>query len=124
LVVDDEAALARVTTRLLQRLGYNAVAESDPASALARLRASPGEFNLLFTDLTMPHTTGVELAVEALKVCPNLPILVCTGFSSYWERDALKSLGIRDLLYKPLSPASLAHAVRQALAPLPAPSAA
>jgi PAS domain S-box-containing protein len=115
LVVDDEPALARVTTRLLQRLGYNATAETDPEKALARLRANPREFQLLFTDLTMPHTTGVELAVEALKACPNLPVLVCTGFSSYWERDALKNLGIKDLLYKPLSPGSLAIAIRQAL---------
>jgi PAS domain S-box-containing protein len=115
LVVDDEPALARVTVRMLQRLGYQAAAETDPTRALARFRDNPREFDLLLSDLTMPGTSGFELAMAVLKLRPSLPILLCTGFSPSLEREALQKLGICDILYKPISPSMLAQALHGAL---------
>ena len=81
LLVDDEAQLCRLEEKLLQRLGYQVSAFTDSLAALKAFRKNPGKFDLVITDSSMPKLSGLELAQELLRLRPNLPIILATGFS-------------------------------------------
>ena len=103
------------TSKILERLGYDVTALSSSPDALAAFRQAPESFDLLITDQTMPHMTGGELSVEALKTRPDLPIILCTGFSEALSSDAAADIGIRHYLQKPVPLKALARTVRLAL---------
>lgn len=77
--------------------------------------ADPTAFDLLITDLTMPQVTGAELATQALAVRPDLPIIMCTGYSEIISEEQAKAIGIREYVLKPLVAQKLAEVVRSAL---------
>ena len=81
LLVDDEPAVMEMGTRLLEHLGYKVTSQTDSVSALEVFRSSPDEFDLIITDYTMPKLTGLDFAREVLRIRPDIPILLCTGFS-------------------------------------------
>jgi DNA-binding NtrC family response regulator len=74
---------------------------------------------LVITDQTMPYMTGEELAAAIRRQRPELPVILCTGFSHTMTRDKAAALGLRAFLFKPLVTRDLALAVRQALTPTP-----
>jgi len=115
LVVDDEERLAIAIQRMLEHLGYKALAMTGSAATLSLFRQQPDRFDLLVTDYTMPGMTGIELAKEIIGVRPGFPIILCTGFSEKISEDAVKSVGIRTLLIKPVTLRSLAETVRGVL---------
>ena len=117
LVVDDEPALARIAERALLRAGCAVRAVLDAASAMELLRAAPDAVDVLVTDLTMPGTSGLELAAEALMLRPGLPILLVSGYSVMITEDDLQAKGISAVLQKPFTTEELARAV-MALAPV------
>jgi len=117
LFVDDEAALADIGRELLESLGYEARAETDPRQALARFQADPGAFDLLITDQNMPGLAGSELARAALALRPGLPVLMLTGFSESITPEGARAIGIRELLLKPVLRRDLAAAIESALRP-------
>ena len=116
LFVDDEAALAEIGQELLESLGYEVVAETDPLRALARVREAPRSVDLLITDQNMPGLTGADLTRQVLALRPDLPVLMLTGFSETITREKAKALGIREFLLKPILRRDLAKAVEDALA--------
>jgi FixJ family two-component response regulator len=63
----------------------------------------------------MPTMTGVEVATELLRLRPGLPLIIATGFNANWTVDAVRALGVHDLVAKPLSAASLAQTIHRAL---------
>jgi CheY-like chemotaxis protein len=93
------------------------VGVSDPNLALAKLKESPHAYSLAITDLTMPGITGIELATRFLRLKPNLPIILVTGYSGSITPAAAKALGIRELLFKPLTLAAAAQAINRVLSP-------
>jgi len=115
LLVDDEAAVREVEKAMLESLGYTVTAYSEPQEALAAFTAAPGQFDLLITDMTMPQMTGDRLAVKILAIRPNLPIIVCTGFSELINRESARALGIRDFISKPLVRHDFARIIRAVL---------
>jgi CheY-like chemotaxis protein len=116
LFVDDEPALTLMGRKILGRLGYTVQTANTPVEALEAVRADPAGFDLVITDLTMPEMTGTELAEKLLAIRPDLPVVLCTGFSDRVNDDTLKAMGVRGLLLKPLTIQELAHAVRVAIA--------
>jgi PAS domain S-box-containing protein len=116
LVVDDEEALCVSLTQLLTRLGYQVVAKSKPEEALELFRASPDEFALVLTDLTMPGMTGLELSQHLLMIKPSAKVTLMSGFSGTWTPASVRTLGLIDMLVKPLSAASLADGVARGIA--------
>jgi PAS domain S-box-containing protein len=116
LLIDDEAPIVFATSILLRRLGYVVAAHGDPREAWEAFAADPSAFDLVISDMTMPHLTGVELAGRIFERRPDLPILLTSGFSGGWTPDALQSIGVKRLLAKPISAESLAVALREALA--------
>jgi two-component system cell cycle sensor histidine kinase/response regulator CckA len=119
LIVDDEADIAHIVASILKRLGYNPRTETSSLAALAEFRNRPDSFRLLITDQTMPDLTGLELSLEFLKIRPGFPIIICTGFSERISESNIRAHGITKYLLKPITFASLAESVAQALANSP-----
>jgi PAS domain S-box-containing protein len=117
LVVDDEPELAKALKSMLEHLGYRVASRTNGIEALEAFRHQSGEerFDLVVTDLTMPHLTGMELAREVLELQPTLPVLLCTGFSEGMDSEKARNLGIRGYFLKPFILKELAGIVRAAL---------
>jgi two-component system, cell cycle sensor histidine kinase and response regulator CckA len=115
LVVDDEVDLAAVICAKLQNLGHDAVECHHPHKAWTLFRGDPHSFDLLFTDQTMPGMAGDQLA-EALRVIrPDLPVIVCSGYGARVGEARLREIGAVALLSKPVTTATLARVVMEAL---------
>jgi signal transduction histidine kinase len=115
LLVDDEEIQVRSLQNMLERLGYRVIGKTDPREVLEIFKAQPDAFDLLITDQTMPHLTGGKLAQELLGIRPDLPIILCTGFSEVIHEEDAKALGIREFAMKPLTVRDMADRIRRAL---------
>lgn len=115
LIVEDEVQLGDFGRRALERLGYRVRLCHNSAEALEAFRSRPMDFDLLITDLTMPGMNGLDLAQATLRIRPDLPVILTTGFEGKMKTERIHELGIRELLLKPSSLESLAQAVRRAL---------
>lgn len=117
LVVDDEPALTVVLQKILDRLGYRVEYRTNAVEALElfRSRVDNEPFDLVVTDMTMPHLTGVDLARELHQVAPKSPVIVCTGFNEQISEDRTRGLGINGFLTKPVIARELAEMVRKVL---------
>jgi PAS domain S-box-containing protein len=115
LVVDDEKSLAVLLKSILERLGYQAVAETSPVEALKDFQQEPGLFDLVITDMTMPQMTGSELVARLMEIRPDIPVILCTGYSEGIDEARAAGLGIRAFLLKPLMLRKLAETVRRVL---------
>jgi len=115
LFVDDEASLVSLNHQRLERLGYEVKSTQDPLEAMKLFRSDPDLFDLVITDMTMPRMTGDELAQEILKVRPNLPVILCTGYSEKISESSAKEIGIRKYIEKPVDIQKLAITVREVL---------
>ncbi len=120
LFVDDEEAIADLGRQSLESLGYRVTATTSSLEALELFRRDPHAFDVVVTDQTMPELTGANLARELLTLRPDLPIVLCTGFSRAVNSDSARQLGVRRFLPKPASIGDLGRAVRQALDTAPA----
>ncbi|MEE9148457.1 MAG: ATP-binding protein [Candidatus Tectomicrobia bacterium] len=116
LFVDDEETLARLGQGMLQRLGYDVVARTSSTKALEAFRAMPERFDLVITDQTMPHMTGEMLVKELQRIRPDIPIILCTGFSHVMHAEKAQALGIEAFLMKPVIARDLAVTIQQVLA--------
>ena len=115
LYVDDEAALADMGKQMLEYLGYEVVTRTSSVEAVELFRRHPDRFDLIITDMTMPNMTGLDLAQELTRIDPDIPIILCTGFSQQISKDKAKMVSIRELVMKPVLLEDLAGAVRRAL---------
>ena len=102
LFVEDEEALARLGEEAMRKLGYEVMVRTSSLEALEAFRANPFRYNAVVTDQTMPHMTGEALSRELLQIRPDVPIILCTGFSHSMTLEKAKAMGIRAFLLKPL----------------------
>jgi PAS domain S-box-containing protein len=115
LFVDDEESLTLLGQKMLQQLGYTAVVRTNSIEALQAFRADPFRYDLVITDQTMPNLTGDALARELLSIRPDLPIILCTGFSYTVTPEKATALGIRAFLMKPILSHELAQTIQRVL---------
>ncbi|SPF32387.1 Multi-sensor hybrid histidine kinase (fragment) [Syntrophobacter sp. SbD1] len=115
LFVDDEQVLADLGKEILESLGYSVTAKTGSLEALQAFSGEPYSFDLIITDMTMPEITGRELAKEIMAIRTNIPIILCTGFSDQINPKQAKEAGIRELVIKPYTVASLAKTIRRVL---------
>jgi PAS domain S-box-containing protein len=115
LFVDDEKTLVDTGKGILEHLGYEVITRTSGIEALEAFRAHPDRFDLVITDMTMPNMTGVELTKEIMKMQPDIPIILCTGYSEMISEDRAKVIGMKEFLLKPLGVRNLAATVRKAL---------
>ena len=115
LLVDDEENVLKVEKKMLDRLGYRVVPQIDPEIALDLVKENPNGFDIVITDMTMPKMTGEALVKEIHQINPEMPLIICTGYSDNLGRELMKKTGARALLIKPMSMPELATEIRNAL---------
>lgn len=115
LFVDDEGALAFLGQTMLTDLGYRVTSCTDGLEALKVYQSDPGSIDLVITDMNMPGLSGSELATEIMKLRPDQPIILCTGYSDYMNSEKALKLGIKAFVMKPLARGMLASLVRKVL---------
>ncbi len=113
--VDDESFIADLGAEMLEVYGYKVQKFTDPVKALELIRGNPDAFDMLITDMTMPGMTGEHLARKVLELRPDMPVILCTGFSEQMNAEKAERLGIKKFLIKPVSPKELARSVRDLL---------
>ncbi len=115
LFVDDEALQVDLATQMLDRMGYRVTAYNRSTEALAAFRSQPDAFDLVITDMTMPELTGDRLALEILAIRPDVPVILCTGYSEQISEEKAADLGLKGFAMKPLIMADLEALIRRAL---------
>jgi PAS domain S-box-containing protein len=98
--VDDDEVMLLMVSHLLERLGYRATCLSDPAVAIAAVRAHPEEYDVVVTDYNMPPMSGLDVAGAVRSVCPDLLVVISSGFISDELRLAAADLGVFDVMRK------------------------
>ncbi|MBI3495934.1 MAG: PAS-domain containing protein [Proteobacteria bacterium] len=116
LLIDDDRKLLSVTQEVLTRLGYTVESSAEPARALELFRERPTAWDLVISDLAMPRMPGEVLSAEMLKVRPDLPIIMLSGFISDKDDAFLRALGVRAIVTKPVLPDEIDMAIRSVLA--------
>lgn len=112
---DDEPRVARLGQEILESLGYTVEAMTSSKVALERFGEDPARFDIIVTDQTMPHLTGDAFAREILRIRPDMPIVLCTGFSERLDGGGWGEIGIHSFLKKPFGLEQLGSTVRRAL---------
>lgn len=115
LLVDDEDPVARLGKRMLERCGYQVVMTTSSTDALKIFRQTPEAFTAVITDQTMPELTGTALAQALLQIRPELPVLLCSGFSEELTLERRKPPGVSEYLQKPFSLEELSAALQRIL---------
>lgn len=115
LFVDDEQPIRDMSKRLIESLGYRVEVRSNGIEALELFKASPESFDLIITDMTMPNMTGDQLAEQLMSIRPDIPVILCTGFSSRIDEKKSSEMGIRALALKPMVKNDIARIIRTVL---------
>ena len=115
LFVDDEPALVTMSKKMLELLGYKAVTRTSSIEAYELFRHDPSRFDLVITDMTMPNMTGEKLAGKILSIRPDIPIILCTGYSEQITAKRARDLGIQAFAMKPLVMKDMAATIRKVL---------
>ena len=115
LFIDDEKILAEMGKNILERIGYHTTVRDSSLEALETFQNDPDQFDIVITDQTMPGMTGADLARRMLQIRPDIPIILCTGYSSIITEEKAKSIGIREFAMKPLTMKNIAVLIRKVL---------
>jgi CheY-like chemotaxis protein len=115
LFVDDEAPITKMGKSMLEQLGYTVTIRTASVEALELFRSKPKAFDLVITDMTMPNMTGDKLAVELIKIRPEIPVVLCTGFSRRISEESASEIGIKAFAFKPIVMTDLAKTIRTVL---------
>lgn len=115
LFVDDEMMLVRMGKRMLEQLGYQVTSTTSSLEALEAFKSQPDKFDLVITDQSMPRMSGDELVAKLLAIKPDIPIILCTGYSSIIDEKSAAEIGVKAFLVKPLEKNEFAVTIRKVL---------
>ncbi len=115
LFLDDDEMLANVGGQMLSEFGYKVTTETSSVHALELFKTDPHYYDLVITDQTMPDLSGKDLLIEMFAIRPNLPAIMCTGFSNKIDADEAKGMGIKAFFIKPLDLPELINTTRRIL---------
>jgi CheY-like chemotaxis protein len=102
-----------MTREMLEGLGYEVTSRSSSLESLEAFRADPTRFDLVITDQTMPKMTGEKLAQEIMDIRPDIPIILCTGFSATMTKEKARAMGIQAYIMKPILKKDLAETIKK-----------
>ncbi|MGD8991193.1 MAG: response regulator [Desulfobacterales bacterium] len=120
LLVDDEEQIISMERQMLENLGYKVTARTNSVEALKEFSEQPNQYDLVITDMTMPHMNGDELAQKLLNVKPDIPVILCTGFNEDITEEKALEMGIQKFIMKPVLKNDLATTIRSLLVHHPA----
>jgi CheY-like chemotaxis protein len=112
LFVDDEEILTQMGKTMLERLGYHVTVRNNSLEALEIFHNQPDQFDIIITDQTMP---GSDLSRRILQIRSDIPIILCTGYSTIISEGKAKSMGIKEFAFKPLAKKVIAKLIRKVL---------
>jgi len=115
LFVDDDESIVRMTQKLLERLGYRVETRPNPIEALELFQSKSHEFDLVITDMTMPQMSGVILSEKLKGIRADIPVIICTGYSSLIDEEKAKGLGIDGFVMKPIIKKVIAKTIREVI---------
>jgi PAS domain S-box-containing protein len=115
LFVDDEETLVELAQQMLESLGYTVAARTSSIEALEAFSNHPHRFALVITDQTMPNMTGLQLSGKIRQIRPDIPIILCTGFSENATEEVVKTHQINAFVMKPLLKKDIARVIRNVL---------
>ncbi len=115
LFIDDEESLANAGRHMLESLGYDVVIRTSSEEALELFNSRPDRFDLVVTDMTMPGLTGDRLARAMMQIRPDIPVILCTGFSTSISEEKALELGIRAFINKPVLKRQIGETIRKVL---------
>ncbi|MDM8539909.1 response regulator [Desulfococcaceae bacterium HSG9] len=115
LLIDDEIEITNFEKQILESLGYTVTALNSSPNALEMFSAQPDKFDLVITDMTMPTMTGAVLAEVMIRIRPDIPIILCSGFSENMDDNKARAIGIREYVMKPIVRSELAQIIRKVL---------
>ena len=115
LLVDDDETIIDMEKQMLERLGYRVASRTSSIEALEAFKVDPFKYDLVISDVAMPKLPGDKLSAELIRLRPDIPILLCTGFSQKITEEKMQLLGVRGLLMKPVVLMELAQKIRQIL---------
>jgi len=115
LLIDDEKTIVQMGKKTLEQFGYQVDTKTSAREALALFRTQPGKFDMVLTDMAMPHMTGPILAKKLLNIRPDIPIVLCTGYSEFIDEEKAREIGIQAIVMKPFVRNELARTVRNVL---------
>lgn len=115
LVVDDEAVIAHMNGQILKQAGYSVTTKTASIESLELFRSKSEDFDLVICDMTMPNMTGDVLAVELMKIRPDIPVILYTGYSKKISDETASEIGIKAFAYKPIDKSELYKIVRTVL---------
>ena len=115
LLVDDEAVVAKVEGKILERQGYKVTVMTDSVECLKLFEEKPYDFDLVMTDTNMPKLPGNILATELMKVRKDIPVILCSGYNRKISDETIKEIGVKAFIYKPIVTKSLTSIIRKVL---------
>jgi len=115
LIVDDDQIIAELTKEIFEDLGYHVTAFTSSVDTLNIFQKQPNDFDLVITDMTMSGITGAELTKKIHTIRPDIPVILCTGYSEQINEKKAKAMGIKRYLIKPVNMHNFAKAVRDIL---------
>ena len=113
LLIDDETAIVNMGKQMLESLGYKITTRTSSIEALELFKAKADSFDLVITDMTMPNMTGDKLASELIRIKPEIPVILCTGYSVQINQDQALAMGIRAFVSKPVLKREIAETIRK-----------
>jgi PAS domain S-box-containing protein len=115
LFIDDEPVITNLGKQTLESLGYDVVVRNSSIEALELFKEKKDHFDLVITDMTMPHMTGEKLAEQLMQIRSDIPVILCTGFSFMIDEQKALDMGIRAFISKPILKREIAEAIRKVL---------
>jgi CheY-like chemotaxis protein len=113
LLVDDDENIIKVVSLMIKKLGYTCISFTDSKKALKSFEENPCKYDLLLTDMTMPGIKGDELADQILKIKPDIPVIIFSGYSEKIRAD--ENTGTYKYLEKPVRKETLGLAIKSCL---------
>ena len=111
LLVEDEALVAMVAADSLSELGYEVIEVGTARAALDHAHPDCAKFDFAVIDMGLPDRPGDHLISELRKLCPDLPIIVASGYGEGELRRKFKAYDKFAFLNKPYERASLRAAI-------------
>jgi CheY-like chemotaxis protein len=104
LVVDDEPMALILAKQFLSQANYHVTTACSGFECLGLCRSEPNDFHLVVLDLTMPGMDGEETFERLREICPELPIVISTGFIAQEKLNRMLAAGLAGFIRKPLPP--------------------
>jgi two-component system cell cycle sensor histidine kinase/response regulator CckA len=115
LLVEDDAYLAEAEKKMLEELGYKVTALTSSVEALEIFQKLPDRFDIIIADYAMPKMTGLQMIRKIRSISPDIPVIICTGYSKVVQQQKIASLGIGEIIMKPIELGYIASSIRRLL---------